>query len=138
MNALILGMSSGELLSVDLDAGRMSLEGALEGGILALALSPAGDALAIIAATSSEDEPLLVLMTTSWEVLAEIPTQIYIQGIKQDGLYIYDDDHHVGFSHSFFHPFSLFRCSEPQVSGSRRCWWRTTRPHHPREYFWSP
>ncbi|CAG9461392.1 unnamed protein product [Pedinophyceae sp. YPF-701] len=77
LNALILAMSGGQILTLELDAGTLELTADLGAPILGMALSPVGDALVLACAY---DELTLVLMSTQWVVLAEEPAQAFISG----------------------------------------------------------
>lgn len=65
--ALLVAMASGPLLLAAPSRGRPELVGALEGGVAAVAWSPGGELAAIVTGTAR-----LLLMTSEWEVLAEV------------------------------------------------------------------
>ncbi|CAM6119410.1 unnamed protein product [Calypogeia fissa] len=65
---LVLGLAAGDIFQFDPESQELELVGAVEGGIVSLALSPDGELLVVATGLGK-----LLLMTQDWDVLHEMP-----------------------------------------------------------------
>lgn len=85
--SLLIALFNGDLLLLNPNSRDISSVGTLQGGLRAMALSPDGEVVAL-----STGKGRILLMTTDWEVLAEVDIEQETSGISGKDKAIFDSE----------------------------------------------